>query len=210
MKTNFTMTKRLLFAIVALAFVASSCSEDDPVVAPDISGIYTFSGAVLIDGNLTSADDTNLTIENGAVDPNTGLPMTAVIPAGADGAAGTSFFVNAVLSGLAPCTDPATPVTYEINIKADGTLAFICTSEGDTSVDNGTWDLSSDFRTLTLTIISSTLGQVVVAIESAVLVPGDSGTIAGTISSLPMIKDATASVGADNVQFISIEVALAK
>ena len=209
MKTNFTMTKRFLFAIAALAFVASSCSDDDPIVAPDISGIYNLTGAVLVDGNLPDADDTNLTIQNGAIDENQ-MPVPAVIPAGAAGATGTFFFVNAVLSGLAPCVDPATPVTYQINIKNDGTLAFICTSEGGTSEDNGTWEMSADFKTVTLTILSSTLGQVIVAIESAVFVTGDNGSIAGSIGQYPMIVDAAAAIGATNIQFIAVDVVLTK
>ena len=204
MKTNFTITKRLLFAFAALAFVASSCDKTPEVVPdPEIAGIYNFTSATLIDGNIGDATTTNLVIENGG-----GPGVTADVPAG--DVATTSFFVNAVLSGLAPCVDALTPVTYQINIKSDGGLAFICTSEGGTSVDNGTWVFADDNKTVVLTIESSTLGTVVVKIETATFVTGDAGVISGTMNTFPMIINAGLPIGATNLQFIAFDVVLSK
>lgn len=201
MKTNFTMTKRLLFAFAAIAFVASSCSDDPvEVPAPDVAGIYTFTSATLIDGNIGDASTTNLVIEHGG-----GPGVNVDVPAG--DVQTTSFFVNAVLSGVAPCTDPATPITYTIDLQADGTIAFICTSEGDLSEDAGSWALTDENKTLVLTIESAVLGQVVVEIENLVVV---SPVLSGTINSFPMIQSAAAGIGPDNLQFISFDVVLTK
>lgn len=92
MKTNFTMTKRFLFAISLLAVIASSCSEDDVIPPPDIAGIYTFTSATLIDGDIANSATTNLVIEHGG-----GPGVNVDVPAG--DVTTTSFFVNAVLSG---------------------------------------------------------------------------------------------------------------
>jgi len=204
MKTNFTMTKRLLFAFAALAMVISSCDKTPEVVpSPEIGGIYTFTSATLIDGNVGDATTTNLVIENGG-----GAGVTLDVPAG--DVQYTSFFVNAVLSGLAPCVDEQIPVTYQINIKADGGLAFICTSEGGTSVDNGTWVFADNDKTLVLTIESSTLGTVEVKIETATFVTGTTGLISGTMNAFPMIANAGLPIGATNLQFIAFDVVLTK
>lgn len=202
MKTNFTMTKRLLFAFAALAFVASSCSDDDPidVPAPDVAGVYTFTSATLIDGNIGDASTTNMVIEHGG-----GPGVNVDVPAG--NVQETTFFANAVLSGVAPCTDPAIPVTYKVDLQADGTIAFICTSEGDLSEDAGIWELADENKTLVLTIESAVLGQVVVEIENLMVV---SPVLSGTINSFPMIKSAAAGIGPTNLQFISFDVVLTK
>jgi len=219
MKTNFTMTKRLLFGFAALAMVISSCEEDPiEVPAPDIAGIYNFTSATLVDGDIGNDATTDLFIAFGSTNPDADPPYSASAQVG--DVPTTSFFVNAVLSGLAPCVNPDVAVTYQINIKSDGGLAFICTSEGGTSEDNGSWAFADDNKTVILTIESSTLGTVIVKIETATFVTGDSGIISGTINSLPMIKNGLLGVGAPldpndasagvNLQFIAIDVILSK
>jgi len=199
------MTKRLLFAFAALAMVVSSCSDDEDVTpSPDIAGIYSFTMATLIDGNLADANTTDLVIENGG-----GAGVTYTGKAG--DIEGPSFWVNAVLSGLAPCTD-VNPANwkYTINFKSDGSLAFICNSENDLSEDNGSWAFADEDKTVVLTIESSTLGTVVVKIETATFVTGASGVMSGTINSFPMLANAGAPIGSTNIQFISFDVVLSK
>ena len=208
MKTNFTMTKRFLFALSLLAVIATSCSEDEVIPPPDIAGIYNFTSATLIDGDIGNDATTDLLILMGSTNPDADPPYSASAVAG--DVPTTSFFVNAVLSGLAPCVDAQTPVTYQIDIQSAGTLAFICTSEGNTTEENGTWKLLDENKTLELTIESSTLGTVVVKIETATFVTGDVGVISGTMNSFPMVKNALEGIGADNLQFISFEVVLSK
>lgn len=213
MKTNFTMTKRLLFAFAALAMVVSvsSCSEDDPVVATDISGLYNFTGAVLINGNLDpDVTSTDLVIYGGSTDETTTPPYTATIPAGADGAAGTTYFVNFILAGAAPCEnqDPTT-WTYDISLPADGALEFICTSEGAPiiGVTASTWVLDEPNNTLTLVLISDALGEVTVVIKDLVITDT---TLSGTIDQFPMFVNAQEPIGLSNLQLISFDVVLTK
>jgi len=204
MKTNMTMTKRFLFAIALLAVVVSSCKKDEVVPAPDVSGVYKFTSAELIDGNIGDTNIDSLFIENGG-----GPGVTSKAPVG--DVTTTSFWVNAVLSGLAPCenVDPRT-WTYEIDIKSDGKLAFTCTSENNTTEENGTWKLEDENKTLTLIIESATLGQVIVKVETATFVTGATGLISGTINKYPMLINAGADIGAGNVQYIAFKVVLTK
>jgi len=204
------MTKRFLFAIALLAVVVSSCKKDEVIPSPDIAGIYNFTSATLIDGDIANSATTDMLILMASKNPDADPPYSATAVAG--DVPTTSFFVNAVLSGLAPCKlDPKTsPWTYQINFKSDGGLAFICTSENDISVDNGKWEFTDNDKTVKLTIESSTLGTVVVEIEAASFVTGDSGVIKGTINSFPMVKNASEAVGATNLQFIAFNVVLSK
>ncbi len=203
MKTNFKMTKRFLFAIALLAVVVSSCKTDDePEAAPDIAGKYNFFSATLIDGNIGDPNIDSLFIENGA-----GPGVTFKAPVG--DVAGTTFWSNLILSGLAPCADSVpTSWRYDINIRSDGKLEFICTSEGaDIVEENGTWAFADDNKTLVLTIEGAALGQVIVKIETATFT---TASISGTINTYPMILNAGAPIGATNLQFIAFDVVLTK
>ncbi len=202
MKINMKITKRFLFAIALLAVVVSSCKKDEGPTAPDIAGKYNFTTATLIDGNIGETNIDTLFIENGG-----GAGITFKAPVG--DVQGTSFWVNAVLSGLAPCESLVpTSWTYDINIKADGKLEFICTSErADIIAENGTWVFEDDNKTLALTIESATLGQVIVKIETATFT---ATTISGTINRYPMLVNAGLPIGATNVQFIAFKIVLTK
>lgn len=198
------------FTITVKAANASSEQIDNieftVLVETSVVGKWSLSTATLVDGNIPDTNSTDMVILNGGIDPNSGTPVTVTVPAG--NISETKFFVNAILSDLAPCTDPNTPVTYQINMKSGGILAFICTSEGDTSEDNGTWVLANDYLSLTLTVSSPVLGYVVVSITD--LVVDSSGKLSGYIDSYPMVVDAALPIGANNLQFISFDVVLQK
>ena len=93
MKTNFTMKTYFLAAFVMMAFVVSSCEDDEPTPEPvDISGKYTLnpqSAGKLVDGNVsaTSPNADPLVILNGG-----GAGVDLEIPVG--DVTTTSFFVT--------------------------------------------------------------------------------------------------------------------
>lgn len=210
MKTNFTMTKRLLLGLTLLAVVATSCSDDDPIPGLDITGQYELGTCVLVDGNQADANETDLVIFGGSQDATTVPPYTAIIPAGANGAQGTTFFVNEVLKGASPCEgDDSTLYTYQVDFQSGGKLEFICTSEGNTTTtDLGTYVLSPDEKTLTLTISSAALGTVVISITD--LVVASNGALSGNIDGYPMVVNAQEPIGLSNIQFINFDVELNK
>ena len=212
MKTNFTMKKYFLAAFVMMAFVISSCEDDAPVVVEG-AGIYNFGGASLIDGN-TNDPATNLLITDGMlllggqgdIDISPGDPGEAQI---------TSAFVDAVLKGASPCTDAnSLNWTYQINLKSDLNVAFICTSEADLSEDIGSWQLLDDKLSMSISVSFSPI-PIPIVISNVVITET---TISGSIDQLPMIKDAKLPIGAPidgdatnlNVQYISVSVVLNK
>ena len=211
MKTNFTMKTYFLAAFVMMAFVVSSCEDDEPTPEPvDISGKYTLnpqSAGKLVDGNVsaTSPNADPLVILNGG-----GAGVDLEIPVG--DVTTTSFFVNEVLKGAAPCEAVDTRTwAYQIDLQKEGNKTeFICTSENNTTTtDLGTWSLSDDTKTMIITIASVALGgEVTVKVDDVII--GTDGSIEGNIGVLPMIIDAAAPIGLSNVQFISVDVKLDK
>jgi hypothetical protein len=185
MKTNFTMTKRFLFAIALLAVVVSSCSDDDaPTVVPG-AGIYEFGSATLVDGDVNDDGTTNLVLRNvvtaGGVVPEITLPKGE--------SDNTSGFVDAVLTGAAPCVEGGGSTadwTYQMNLKSDLKVAFICTSENDLSEDIGSWQLLNDNTTLSMSI-SVSFSPIAIPIVLNDVVITDT-QISGTVESFPMVK----------------------
>lgn len=170
-------------------------------IGSNVVGVYSLTSATLIDGDIANAATTDLVIENGG-----GAGVPAVIPSGETPT--TTFFVNEILKGFAPCENQdLANWTYKIELKGDGTVAFFCTSEGDTTEDVGSWVLVNENKTLVLVIASSVLGQVVLSIDNLVV---DSSTIVGTISAFPMTKNAAEPISPSNLQFMAFDIVLTK
>jgi len=184
MKTNFTMTKRFLFAIALLTIVVSSCKKEEEVVPIDISGMYSLQSATLIDGNVDDADAaSNLLISDGLY--LLGLQGDVDVPTGE--ATITSGFVDAVLRGAAPCTnvDPRT-WTYNIDLQSGGDVAFVCTSENDLSETLGTYRLLENNTTLSMSI-SVSFSPIPITITITELEVTET-TITGKVERFPMLK----------------------
>ncbi len=225
MKKNFTNTKRFLFAIALLAVVVSSCKKDDPPVVVLGAGIYEFGSATLVDGDVNNSATTNLVLRNVPIDATTVI-AELTLPAGEID--NTSNFTDAVLTGAAPCTDEDTRNwTYQINLKSDLKVAFICTSENDFSEDIGTWQMLNNNTTLSMSI-SVSFSPVAIPIVLNDVVITDT-QITGTIESFPMVKYIVYDTGLPmpiggpidgdinntdpsnlNLQFISVDVVLDK
>ena len=216
MKTNFTMKKYFLAAFVMMAFVISSCEDDAPVVVEG-AGIYDFGSATLVDGNVNDPNTTDMVIVDGML-LVTGQPGDVTLPAGE--AQITTAFVDAVLRGAAPCeSQDLTSWAYQINLKSDLNVAFICTSEADLSEDIGSWQVIGDKLSMSISVSFSPV-PIPIVISSVVITDTN---ISGTIDALPMIRDAKVPVGGPldgditntdpsnlNVQYIAVEVILNK
>jgi len=174
--------KNYFLAVFALmALVISSCEEDAPTVVPG-AGIYTFGSATLVDGDINNPDTDVLLLRNV---PVTGLGIVPEFPIQAGETDNTSGFVDAVLTGAAPCENlDATTWTYQINLQDNLNVAFICTSEDDLSEDIGSWQLIGDKLSMSISVSFSPI-PIPIVISSVVIT--DTG-ISGTIDSFPMVK----------------------
>lgn len=180
-------------------------STDVSLIVSDFVGQWSFKSATLIDGDLSNDASTNLEIINGLTVVTGGSTIGNLIIPSAE-TPYTSIFVHAILQGMAPCTsiDPSTYL-YTIDFKSEGILAFTCTSE-NTSEEVGSWEIIDDTQ-LILDITNSYIGYFSLNINDFNLTES---TLTGKVEAFPMIKDASAPLGIDNIQFISFDIVLEK
>lgn len=179
------------------------------------SGIYEFGSATLVDGNINDMNTTDLFIIDGNL-LISGLSEDITIHKGEVQA--TSAFVDSFFKGAAPCENfDQTSWTYQINLKGNNQVAFICTSENDLSEDIGTWQLFNGILSMSMAVSFSPI-PIPIVISNAVI----TGTsITGTIEALPMMRDAKYPIGGPldgnpsntdptnlNVQYISVDIQL--
>ncbi len=173
-------------------------------VVDDIVGIYSFTSATLIDGDINNANTTNMVILNG---DGTGVNVDVL----AGESTKTGYYVNSILRGLAPCTNIDEDTwTYQINLKSENfnnDIYFICTSENDIDSRVGHWSVSNDNGPLLLNVNSSIFGDLTVEITNPVV---DGTTISGKVTSFPIIEDADLPLSQSNVQYISFDIVLTK
>jgi len=207
------MKKHFLAAFVLMAFIASSCEEDEPTVVPG-AGIYDFTSAALYDGDVEDPNTTNLVVIDGMLLLGAQGDIN-IAPGDAGEVQITSAFVNAVLKGAAPCVGPdPTNYTYQINLKSDLKLAFICTSENDLSEDIGSWQVIGDKLSMSISVSFSPV-PIPIVIGNVTITDTN---ISGRIEAFPMIKDAKFPIGTPldgdannlNLQYISVDVVLTK
>lgn len=179
-------TKQILLGIAMIAFIASSCNKKDETPAVDISGMYSLQSATLVDGNVDDSNDaSNLVITDGLY--LLGLQGDVDVPTGE--AQVTTGFVDAVLRGAAPCTSTdLTAWKYKVDLKSDGKVAFVCTSENDKSEDLGTYELQNNNTTLNMSI-SVSFSPIPITITITDIEITDT-TIKGKVERFPMLKHA--------------------
>ncbi|MCB0504373.1 MAG: hypothetical protein KDC58_02625 [Cyclobacteriaceae bacterium] len=205
MKTNFTNGKLFLAAFAIIAVTLSSCKKDEETPALDISGSYALSSATLVDGDVDASGSNNMFIQYGMALLNpTSTDDVDVAPGESTF---TTIFVNAILGGAAPCEQ--SQGTYTIDFVKDGSkVAFVCTSEGNTSDDLGTYELLENNTTISMNInVSFSPVPINITINDVEI--DDDGNISGTVERFPMIKYA-GPIGVDNLQYISASITLQK
>lgn len=204
MKTNFTTGKLLIAAFALIALTLSSCTKDEETPTLDISGSYSLTSATLVDGNVDVDGTQNLFIENGLA--LVGASGDVDVPAGES--TYTTIFVNAILGGAAPCEQAQGTYTIDF-VKTGSKVTFVCTSEGNTSEDLGTYELLDSNTTISMNISVSFSPVPINITITDVEIDTDSGNISGTVQRFPMIKYA-GDIGVDNLQYISATITLRK
>lgn len=219
MKLNKVMKRVYMLALLAITVGFYSCDEDALDIV-NAAGVYDFGSATLVDGNADDDMTTDLIIRN--VPDLVGITPELVLSA--NETTYTSALVDGVLTGASPCDDTET-ATYQIDLKADSNLAFICTSEDNLSEDVGSWLLIDDQLTLTVSVSFSPIPIPILLSDVKIT----DSSISGTIERFPMVKyvlydDGTpmpvaGPIDGDpsnldasnlNIQYISIEIVLQK
>jgi hypothetical protein len=202
MKSNFTSF--LKFSLIAFSMAGlvliTGCSDDDPEVNP-LVGKYQLTNATLADGLTITL------VQEPAECLNDPQPQT--LPAGFD----MTAVIATILASASPCEDPTKAA---IELAEGGVFYYLCVGEDEDRVSSGEW--TSDETTISLTINSETLDQVLPITVSDYTISGTS--FSGTISNFPVPINPCVPFGGDldpdteglqaNFQFAAINATFTK
>ncbi|GEM_PF-2837745 len=181
------MALTLILTASTLVFLAG-CGDDDGDGGddgPSVVGTWVISSAVL---NEDTPDPVPASI--------TGLPQDMVLPAGSD----VTPLFGGIVSQAGPCTNPANTA---IELTEDQTMLYVCQNESTPAEETGTWFLSSDESTLTISIVTEVTGSTQTIPLNVSPYTVTNTNLTGTISNFAFFPSATNPFG---IQTVSIDI----